>query len=260
MGILNITPDSFSDGGQLPTVAEALRQAHALVQAGAHILDVGGESTRPGAEPVDASTERQRVLPVLHALVAEKLPVQISVDTTKASVAAASLEAGAHMINDISALSDPAMAALVARHNAGVVLMHMQGEPRSMQVNPLYHDPVVEISQALLAAQDKARRAGIAAERIWLDPGIGFGKSQAHNLQILRNLQAFCALGQPVVLGVSRKGFLGQLTGHSAPQDRDVASAATCVAAYLQGVRIFRVHNVAMARDALRVAEALAPA
>ena len=256
MGILNVTPDSFSDGGAYGSVEAVARRAEEMVREGADLLDVGGESTRPGAAAVSAEEEIARVLPVVRLLVS-RLSTPISVDTRKAEVARAALGAGAELVNDVSALADPGMGRVVAESGAGVVLMHMRGTPETMQLNPTYADVVREVTDELGAAVDRARRAGIAPERIAVDPGIGFGKTAAHNLQLLARLSALGRLERPVVLGVSRKGFIGSLLGGAAPAERDVGTAAACVSGLLQGARVFRVHDVRVVREALTVAEAI---
>jgi len=257
MGVINVTPDSFSDGGAYPGVERAVAQAQALVAAGAQILDIGGESTRPGAEGIDAATELERVVPLLEALAQAALPAWISIDTSKAEVAAAALERGARLVNDVTALADPAMAALIARHHAAVILMHMRGEPRSMQAGDLHYDDVVaDVCTFLAEAAGRAVAAGIARDAILLDPGIGFGKTTAHNLQLTAGLAKLVGLGMPVVYGPSRKRFLGEITGRPVA-DRDRATAAICCAAVLAGAHILRVHDVAAVADAIEVAAAL---
>lgn len=256
MGILNVTPDSFSDGGRYHDVGAALERAQGMVDEGAQIIDVGGESTRPGAGGVSIEEETARVLPVLRAL-RPRLPVPLSVDTRRAAVARAALDEGADIVNDVSALADPEMAATVAAGGAGLVLMHMQGTPQTMQRAPAYADVVAEVRDALLAARDVAARAGVERERVVLDPGIGFGKTLDHNLALLRGLGALSATGHGVVLGVSRKAVLGQLLGGAPAAERDVATAAACALCWSRGARVFRVHDVRATVHALRVAEAL---
>lgn len=253
MGVLNVTPDSFSDGGLYAEPHAALEQAAALAAAGADLLDVGGESTRPGAEPVSAAEERRRILPVVR-LLKQHLSLPVSVDTRKAEVAAAALDEGADVVNDVSALSDPRMGSVVAAAGAAVVLMHMRGEPRTMQADPRYDAVVAEVRDHLATARKKAIDAGVAAGRIALDPGIGFGKTTEHNLLLLRHLGQLAALGAPLLVGVSRKAFLGKLLGGKPAPERGQATAAACVAAYLNGANIFRVHDVALVREALEVA------
>jgi dihydropteroate synthase len=254
MGVVNVTPDSFSDGGAWLDPAAAIAHGRELVAEGAAILDVGGESTRPGAEPVPAQEELRRVLPVLEGLA--DTPARRSIDTSKAGVAQAALAAGATLVNDVTALrGDPAMAPLLAAHDCGVCLMHMLGEPRTMQRDPRYDDVVDDVKAFLAERLAFAVAQGIAEERIWLDPGIGFGKTIAHNLQLLARLDELVALGRPLVVGTSRKSFLGAITGRG-PLERVPATIATNVLALAAGARVFRVHDVAEARDALLVAAA----
>ncbi len=254
MGVVNVTPDSFSDGGAWLDPDAAIAHGHALVAQGAAILDVGGESTRPGAEPVSAAEELHRVLPVLHGLAGAG--ARLSIDTSKAAVAAAAIDAGATLVNDVTALrGDPEMAALIAQRGCGVCLMHMLGEPRTMQRDPRYEDVVTDVRAFLQQRLEHAVAQGIARERIWLDPGIGFGKTIDHNLALLARLDEIVALGRPVVVGTSRKTFLGTITGR-APADRVAGTIATNVLALARGARIFRVHDVAEAHDALLVAAA----
>ena len=256
MGILNVTPDSFSDGGLWVHPERALEHARRMVAAGADILDIGGESTRPGAQPVSSAQEQARVLPVIRQCRGE-LSIPVSVDTRKAEVAEAALEAGAEIINDVSALGDPQMTAVVREAGAGLVLMHMRGTPQTMQLEPRYQDVVGEVVNELGEALERARQGGIAEEQIVVDPGIGFGKTAEHNLQLIAGLDRLRVLRRPLLLGPSRKRFLGTLLGEAPPEERDVATAAVCVAALLSGARIFRVHDVALARQALAVAEAI---
>ncbi|MCW3040189.1 MAG: dihydropteroate synthase [Solirubrobacterales bacterium] len=257
MGIVNVTPDSFSDGGRWLDPAAAVAHGLALVADGAGILDVGGESTRPGARPVGAEEEVARVVPVLEGLAAAGTAAQLSIDTTKASVAAAALDAGATYVNDVTALrGDPDLAGLVADRGCDCCLMHMQGEPRTMQHAPHYEDVVDEVRAFLEARVAAAVGAGVAEARIQVDPGIGFGKSVEHNLQLLAGLERIAALGFPVVVGASRKSFLGTITGREDPLTRVPATIAANVLAYAHGARVFRVHDVAAARDALLVAAA----
>lgn len=260
MGVLNVTPDSFSDGGSWLDPAAAVARGLAMVDEGARIIDVGGESTRPGAEPVDAAEEQRRVEPVVRELV-RRAPAGtvVSVDTMKASVAEAAIAAGATYVNDVTGLrGDPDMATLVASHrHVRTCLMHMLGEPRTMQQAPKYDDVVAEVVAFLRDRVGAAERAGIAPGRIDLDPGIGFGKKIEHNLRLIKHLDEIVAIGHRVVLGTSRKGMLGTITGRTHPADRDVASTATAVLGYQQGVRAFRVHNVAAHRDALLTAHAV---
>jgi dihydropteroate synthase len=256
MGVVNVTPDSFSDGGLYLDPAAAIAHGLELEAEGAAILDIGGESTRPGAEPVSADVELGRVLPVIEGLIAAGVQAQISIDTSKASVAAKALRAGATLVNDVTALrGDGAMAGVVAQAGAECCLMHMLGEPRTMQRDPHYDDVVGEVKAFLEERIAVAVAAGIAEERITLDPGIGFGKTVAHNLELLRRLHEVVAIGRPVLIGTSRKSFLGRLTGREA-DERVAGTIATNVLAYERGARVFRVHDVAPVHDALTVAAA----
>jgi dihydropteroate synthase len=255
MGVLNVTPDSFSDGGEWFDGEAAIAHGRALIAEGAGILDVGGESTRPGAEPVGEDEELRRVVPVVEALAGTG--AQVSVDTMKARVARAALDAGATYVNDVTAFrGDPAMAALVAERGCDCCLMHMLGEPRTMQRDPRYDDVVDDVKAFLASRAELAVRAGVAPERIQIDPGIGFGKTIDHNLQLLARLEEIVALGFPVVVGTSRKSFLGRLTGRDDPHARVPGTIATNVLALTRGARVFRVHDVAAVTDALKVAAA----
>jgi dihydropteroate synthase len=254
MGIVNVTPDSFSDGGLYLDSDRAIAHGRELAEQGAAILDVGGESTRPGSQPVPEAEELARVLPVVEALAGDGATV--SVDTSKSGVAAAALAAGATIVNDVSALRDPEMAALCAEREATVVLMHMRGDPRTMQDAPVYDDVVAEVKGFLASRTEFAAAAGIAAERIWLDPGIGFGKTTEHNLELLRRLPELTELGQPLVIGTSRKSFLGQFDG-SAAGERLGGTIATAVLAAASGAEVLRVHDVAEVGQALAVAGAV---
>jgi dihydropteroate synthase len=255
MGVLNITPDSFSDGGAFLEVSAALAHAQQMAVEGADLIDVGGESTRPGAAPVSAGEELRRVIPVVEALVAAG-DVPVSIDTSKAAVARTAVAAGASYVNDVTALrGDPDMVAVVAEAGTDVCLMHMQGQPRTMQDDPRYDDVVAEVKAFLDDQLAFAVREGVAEDRIWLDPGIGFGKTLDHSLTLLRRLDEIVALGRPVVVGASRKRFLGALTGRD-ETDRVAGTIAANVIAYERGAHMFRVHDVGPARDALRVASA----
>lgn len=255
MGVVNVTPDSFSDGGLYLDTDQAIAHGRELAEQGAAILDVGGESTRPGAEPVAEAEELARVVPVIEALAGDGATV--SVDTSKAAVAAAALDAGATIVNDVTALrGDAAMAALCAERGATVVLMHMRGDPRTMQDAPSYDDVVAEVKGFLSARTEFAVAAGIAAERIWLDPGIGFGKTAEHNLELLRRLPELAELGQPLVIGTSRKSFLGKFDGSPAGE-RLGGTIATAVLAAASGADVLRVHDVAEVGQALAVAGAV---
>lgn len=254
MGVVNVTPDSFSDGGRYFGPDAAIAHAKQLVADGADILDIGGESTRPGSLPVDEAEELRRVLPVLEGIAG--LGVPVSVDTTKPGVMRAALARGASMVNDILALRTPGAIEAVAASGAGVSLMHMQGEPRSMQANPKYDDVVGEVRAFLAARVAACEAAGIARERIVVDPGFGFGKTAAHNLALLRGLASLASLGVPVLAGLSRKSTLGQITGRPVAE-RLAASIAAALLAVERGARIVRVHDVAATRDALAMLDAV---
>jgi dihydropteroate synthase len=254
MGILNVTPDSFSDGGRSATLDDALRVAEQLATEGADLIDVGGESSRPGAAIVPVEEELARVIPVVEALVG-RFAVPISVDTTKPEVARRALDAGASIINDIRGLADPSMVEVVAGSEAGVVLMHMKGTPQTMQDDPRYEDVVREVRDELDRRVEAAERLGISRSRIAIDPGIGFGKTHDHNLELLRNLEAFAGIGCTLLIGTSRKGFLGLLTGRPRGE-RVVASVASALAAVAGGAGVVRVHDVGPTVDALKVWEA----
>ena len=253
MGILNVTPDSFSDGGRHASLAAALAQARAMLEAGALVLDIGGESTRPGAEPVSAEQELDRVLPVLRGL--KGWPVALSIDTLKPEVAQAALEAGAHLVNDVSGLRDPDMVRVCAEAGAAACIMHMQGEPRSMQTRPEYGDVVSEVFGYLTAQAGAARAAGVTG--VLLDPGIGFGKTVEHNLELLRGLERLTSGAEPVLVGASRKGFIGKLGGAELASDRDPGSMAVHLYAARRGAAMVRVHDVGAHVQALRVQAAL---
>jgi dihydropteroate synthase len=256
MGIVNVTPDSFSDGGQYLDVRAAIQHGLELEADGAAILDIGGESSRPGAEPVSEQEELRRVVPVIEGLRAAGAEARISIDTSKAAVAAAAIGAGASIVNDVTALrGDPAMVEVVAEHDVECCLMHMLGEPRTMQQNPHYDEVVADVKGFLEARMAFAVARGIAEERILLDPGIGFGKTDVHNLELLGRLRELTELGRPIVIGTSRKSFLGRLTGRPV-QDRLASTIATNVIAYERGARIFRVHDVAPVHDALLITAA----
>jgi dihydropteroate synthase len=260
VGVLNATPDSFSDGGLHLDPARAAAAAVEMVAAGAAALDLGAESTRPGALPVPAAEERRRLRPVLRAVRAA-VGVPLSVDTTKAEVARMALTEGADVVNDVSAgRFDPALLLLCAREGVPVVLVHMRGTPTTMQRAPRYTNVVTEVAAFLAARAEAARAAGVAADAIVLDPGIGFGKTVAHNCQLLHRLDAVVALGYPVLVGVSRKGFIGRLLGGRVPGERLHGTAAAVALAVAAGARLVRVHDVAAMRDVVRVAEAIAGA
>jgi dihydropteroate synthase len=253
MGIINVTPDSFSDGGRSLAIEDAVDNAERLVLEGADLLDIGGESSRPGADVVTVEQEVARVVPVIRAL-AGKVGVPISVDTTKPEVARLALEAGASIVNDIRGLDDPGLLALVAQSGAGVVLMHMQGTPQTMQLDPSYDDVVREVRDDLARRIDRSLGAGISLEAIAVDPGIGFGKTFEHNLALLKNLETFTSFGCVLLVGTSRKGFLGKLTGKR-NEDQTIASVTSALAAASAGARVVRVHDVGPTVDAFRVWE-----
>lgn len=254
-GILNITPDSFSDGGRHLTVPAAVLAARRMKDQGADLLDVGGESTRPAASPVSEAEELARVIPVIGALAEVDLP--ISVDTRRSAVARAAVAAGAEIVNDVSGLEyDPRMAETVAELGVGVIIMHMRGEPHTMDARAVYEDVVAEVVEELDKRRTVALNAGVRSSHLVLDPGLGFAKKPEHNLAILRHLEAIVALGHPVMVGPSRKRFLGVITGKSV-EERDGATAAACVAARMRGASLFRVHDVAASRVALDVADAI---
>jgi dihydropteroate synthase len=260
MGIVNVTPDSFSDGGRFLECDAAIEHGRTLVDDGAEIIDVGGESTRPGAEPVSAEEELRRVQPVIAGLgKVDWGPArpQISIDTTKASVARAALEAGASLVNDVSALrGDREMASVVADSGAECCLMHMLGEPRTMQRDARYDDVVDDVKAFLAARLEFAVREGIGERSVLLDPGIGFGKTVAHNLELLRRLDELSELGRPIVIGTSRKSFLGRIAGEQGDSERLAGTLASNVLALERGASVFRVHDVAPVREALAVAAA----
>ncbi|HEU5142191.1 MAG TPA: dihydropteroate synthase [Solirubrobacterales bacterium] len=258
MGVVNVTPDSFSDGGLYLDADAAIEHAKQLARDGAEILDVGGESTRPGAKEVDALTERERTEPVIAELADSfEKRVQISIDTSKLSVAEAALEAGATIVNDVTAMrNDPDIASLCADRDAGLVLMHMQGDPRTMQVDPTYGDVVDDVKAFLAERMEVAVAAGLAEEKVWLDPGIGFGKTLEHNLELLRRLGELRELGRPLVVGTSRKSFIGKIDG-SQVGDRIGGTIASSVLAASAGADVLRVHDVAEVRQGLLMAEAV---
>ncbi len=254
MGVVNVTPDSFSDGGRLQNARQAIDHAVMLAEQGADILDVGGESTRPGAAPVSIEEELQRVLPVIEALAARGLAV--SADTRKPRVMKSAIEAGAAMVNDVMALREPGAIEAVAQSDAAACLMHMQGEPQTMQAAPHYANVLAEVSGFLAQRIAACEAAGIRQNRLVIDPGFGFGKTLAHNLVLLKNLDRLADLGVPVLAGMSRKSMLGALTGRPV-EEREYAGVAAHLAAVARGARIVRVHDVAAMKDALRVWEAV---
>ena len=253
MGIVNVTPDSFSDGGQLKDTAAAIAHARNLLADGALLVDIGGESTRPHADEVSPEVEIGRTLPVVQGLAGEV----ISIDTSKGEVAAAALLAGAAVVNDVRAGEDPSLLEAVAAHTAGLVLMHMQGDPETMQDDPHYDSVVGEVGEFLVDRARRAMQAGVGRDQICLDPGIGFGKNLDHNLELLNRLEELRRLGYPLVIGTSRKGFLGRLTGHEVAADRDFATAVSAALAWERGASILRVHNVRVCKEALAVAMAI---
>ncbi len=258
VGILNVTPDSFSDGGSFFDPEAAAEHAAAMLDDGAAIIDVGGESTRPGSDPVSREEEARRVVPVVRRILAARPEAVISVDTYRSEVAAAALDAGARLVNDVTALSgDPRMASVVTEARCPVVLMHMQGEPKTMQREPRYEDVVGEVRDFLARKAESAVAAGVRPEDVILDPGIGFGKNLEHNLALLRNLDAIVGLGFPVLIGASRKTFIGRVTGVQEAAERVFGTVATTVLAYEKGATYFRVHDVRANSEALAVAEAV---
>jgi dihydropteroate synthase len=255
MGVVNVTPDSFSDGGFFLDPERAIEHGRELIGQGADLLDIGGESTRPGAAEVSAEQELERVGPVIEGLAAAGTP--ISIDTSKLAVAEAALDAGATMVNDVTALrAEPQIAALCAERGAELVLMHMQGTPRTMQRKPTYDDVVLDVKAFLSERLEFARREGVAEARIWLDPGIGFGKTVEHNTELLRRLRELTELGPPLVVGTSRKSFIGKIDG-SAAEQRLGGTIASSVIALAGGADMLRVHDVAEVAEAVRVAEAI---
>jgi dihydropteroate synthase len=258
VGILNITPDSFSDGGDFLDPEAAARHAVAMLDEGAGILDLGGESTRPGSDPVSQEEELGRVIPVIERILAACPEAVISVDTYRADTATAALEAGARIINDVTSLrGDPSIASVVEKAACPVILMHMQGEPKTMQNEPHYDDVVPEVKDFLAQRAEHAISAGVRPENIILDPGIGFGKNLEHNLALLRNLDAIVDLGFPVLVGASRKRFIGDISGVQEARERVFGTVAATVLAYERGASYFRVHDVRANREALAVAEAV---
>ena len=258
MGILNVTPDSFSDGGKFSGLTAALRQAETMLAEGADIIDIGGESTRPGAEPVPADEQISRVVPAIKAIRSINAAVKISIDTMSSQVAAAALEAGADIINDVSGgTADPNMLAFAGQAQVPIILMHMQGTPKTMQDNPHYDDVVSEVMAVLNQRIDAALAAGVKPEHIAIDPGIGFGKRKQDNLELLAHLPRFVELGYPVLLGTSRKRFMGSICNVSEPAELVTATAVTTALGVMAGVQMFRVHDVKANRQALDVAWAI---
>lgn len=254
MGIVNVTPDSFSDGGLCASTESALRHAAYLIEQGADLLDIGGESTRPGGIPVSMEEEMRRTIPVVQALVS--MDISVSVDTSKPEVMRAAIKAGAAMINDVNALRAPGALEAVAEGGVAVCLMHMQGDPRSMQTNPQYNNVVADVKDFLRQRLNAARAAGIPREKLIIDPGFGFGKTLEHNIELLRHLDRFTELGVPVMVGLSRKSMLGKITGNQV-NDRIHASVAAALLAKAKGAKILRVHDVKATRDALAVYNAV---
>jgi dihydropteroate synthase len=257
MGVLNLTPDSFSDGGQFFGRTAAVRRAIQMADEGADIIDIGGESTRPGAEEIGADEEIRRTIPVIEAL-SKKISIPISIDTRKAGVARLAIDSGASVINDVSGLShDKAMASLAAESGAGLILMHMRGLPDNMQKAPCYKNLIKDIITSLKESVGRARRAGVTRNNIIIDPGIGFGKTVEHNLEIINNLDRFKVLGYPICVGVSRKAFIGRILGKNDPADRLVGTVSACSAAIVKGANMIRVHDVKECREAAMVASSI---
>lgn len=258
MGILNATPDSFSDGGEFNAVESAIGRIGLMVSQGASIIDIGGESTRPGSDPVAAQEELDRTVPILEKAIAQFPDTLFSIDTTKFEVAEAALDRGVHFVNDISGLQrEPRLAGLCARFNAGYILMHSQGNPKTMQQDPQYDDVVKDIKAFFCRQIAKAKEAGLAADRIVLDPGIGFGKTQQHNITILKKLREFVDLGYPLMIGASRKSMIGKILEGRSVEDRVTGTVAVHFYAMMQGANIIRVHDVKEAHDSLLVYNAL---
>ena len=257
MGVLNVTPDSFSDGGEFFGAEPAVAHAEKMFDEGAQVIDVGGESTRPGSDPVNPEEELSRVLPVIRGILSVRPAAIVSIDTYRSSTAEAALDTGARVVNDVTALGDPKMAGLVAERGCPIVLMHMLGEPKSMQQDPRYEDVVREVRDFLAERAERAISAGAEPENIILDPGIGFGKTLEHNLKLLNRLDSLVELGFPVLVGVSRKSFLGKITGSDDTKDRLFGTVAANVLAYERGASLFRVHDVRANGEALAVAAAI---
>ena len=258
MGVLNVTPDSFSDGGDFLDPERAAHHAATMLDAGAQIIDVGGESTRPGSDPVPPEEELSRIVPVIREILAGRPDAIVSIDTYRAGTAEAALEAGARIVNDVTALrADARLAGVVAEARCPVVLMHLLGEPKTMQSDPRYDDVVREVREFLLERAERAIAAGVHQENIILDPGIGFGKTLEHNLALLDHLDSLVDLGFPVLVGASRKRFIGKITGVDEAKERLFGTVAANVIAYERGATIFRVHDVRASREALAVARAI---
>ena len=254
MGILNITPDSFSDGGQFPDANAAVYHAKQMIKDGADIIDIGGESTRPNSTRITAQEELKRILPILKILLKET-QIPISIDTMKPEVADECFKLGAHILNDVTGLRNDAMIAIAAKHHVPVIIMHMQGTPETMQLNPTYQDPIKEIKQYLKTQADKAKTAGI--KDIIIDPGIGFGKTVEHNLKIIKHLHEFKDLGYPILVGPSRKSFIGKIIGTDNPTDRLEGTLAAVTACVLNGADILRVHDVKQCKRVIEMANAI---
>lgn len=259
MGILNVTPDSFSDGGSFTDIDTAVDRATQMATEGAAIIDIGPESTRPGSKPVTAEEQIERAIPVIAKLRENKEldDIVISIDTRKPQVAAAAIEAGANMINDVTALADGDMAKLAADKDVPVVLMHMQGSPETMQAKPKYTDVVAEVLAYLIERAEYAQQQGIDKERIFIDPGIGFGKTTEHNIELMRNIAKFVETGYKVLIGTSRKRFIGEITGKGAPEKRLFGTAGTVAASVMQGAAIVRVHDAGQMADVVRICNRL---
>ena len=257
MGVLNVTPDSFSDGGEFFGAEPAVAHAEKMFDEGAQVIDVGGESTRPGSDPVNPEEELSRVLPVIRGILSVRPAAIVSIDTYRSSTAEAALDTGARVVNDVTALGDPKMAGLVAERGCPIVLMHMLGEPKSMQQDPRYEDVVREVRDFLAEKAERAIRAGVEPENVILDPGIGFGKTLEHNLKLLNRLDSLVELGFPVLVGVSRKSFLGKIIGSDDTKDRLFGTVAANVLAYDRGASLFRVHDVRANGEALAVSAAI---
>ncbi|MEX2579559.1 MAG: dihydropteroate synthase [Verrucomicrobiales bacterium] len=257
MGVVNATPDSFSDGGEFASVDAAIAKGEALISEGAAIVDVGGESTRPGAAEVSEREEKNRVLPVIEGILEAVPSACLSIDTSKPGVARAALACGAKIVNDVTGFRDPAMIEVAAETRAGIVAMHMQGTPRTMQANPVYEDVVREVREFFEERHETLRNAGVSADAIVYDPGIGFGKALEHNLALLRRLDELDVAGRPLLLGVSRKSFIGKLLGSARMEDRSWPTVAITSHAREQGVRLHRVHEAKPNLEALRMTEAI---
>lgn len=257
MGVLNVTPDSFSDGGRFLDKKNAIQHVIGMARDGADIIDVGGESTRPGAKDISVEEELNRVIPVIEAI-SNKINIPISIDTRKSRVAEESLKAGASIVNDVSGLKyDPDMAPIVAKYNAGLIVMHAKGTPQDMQINPVYKNLIKEIVESLKESLGMAKRAGVSKEKIVIDPGVGFGKTVEHNLEILSRLDEFKALSQPICVGTSRKSFIGKVLGLPNVENRLSGTIATCVIAIMKGANILRVHDVKEVVEAARITDSI---